>query len=221
MKLSAVLLARALGFIETFDLTPRGGVFYPDLVKAIVERYRFQRFPQKVEEFDEQKGVEFWSGEVNGQVIDKLVIYNSGILIDTRTDTQTSRALIEDALLWAKSRFEINYEPGTIRRFGYVSQVTFHSDMTLDGLNPALQRLSDRLSEAVSGIHGHSVRYQTSSIQVHHDPLARKNPIAGFTIFPRVDTPFSEKKYFSEAPVPTDVHIALLEEFERDILRHG
>ncbi len=147
------------------------------------------------------------------------MIYSNGILIDTRSNTETSQALIEEALSWAKPKFNLNYRPDMIRRFAYVSQLTFHSNISLNALNPALQKLADRLSAIVSEIHGEKVQYQTSSLQIHHDPLTRKNPIAGLTIFPRVETPFSENKYFSEAPLPTDTHLALLEEFEGDVLR--
>jgi hypothetical protein len=217
MKLSAVLLARALAFIETSDLNPRGRVYYPDVVRQLVERYSFQKFPQQLQDFDEQKGVEFLSGRSGSEVIDRMVIYGNGILVDTRSGTDTSRHLIEEALSWGKSELSLNYSPGMIRRFGYVSQLTFHSSVSLNVLNPALQRLSDRLTEIVSEIHGEKIRYQTASFQIQHDPLARKNSIAGFTIFPRVGTPFSENKYFSEAPLPTDKHIALLEDFEAEL----
>jgi len=190
-------------------------------VKRIVERYQFQKFPQQFQDFDEQKGIEFLSGKIGGEVIERLVIYNTGILIDTRSSTNASKALLEDALSWAKSTFGLNYQPEMIRRFGYVSQITFYSEVSLNELNPALQKLADRLTSIVSEIHGEKVQYQTSSLAIHHDPLTRKNGIAGLTIFPRADTPFSRNKYFSEAPLPTDTHIALLEEFEGDVLRQN
>jgi len=43
----AILLARTLGYVETFDLNPRGKVFFsPDVVQEIVQRYKFQKFPK-------------------------------------------------------------------------------------------------------------------------------------------------------------------------------
>ena len=53
MKLSAVILARVLAYVESFDLNPRGKVYYPDIVRALAERYNFQKFPQALEEFNE------------------------------------------------------------------------------------------------------------------------------------------------------------------------
>lgn len=221
MQLSAVLLARAIGFIETYDLNPKGRVFFPDVVKAIVERYNFQKFPLEFKDFNEQSGVEFFAGRIGNDVIDRLVIYNSGILVDTRSNTKTAQSMVEDALTWAMAKFDLNYRPGMVKRFVYLSQLTFYSEVSLNALSPALQKLADRVTAEVSKILGEKIEYQTTSLAVQHDPLARKNPIAGFTIQPRVDTPFTERKYFSEAGLPTDLHLAILKEFEADMMHVG
>jgi len=214
MKLSAVLLARAIGFVETFDLSPKTSIFYPELVKEIVAHYNFQKFPKEFKDFDEQKGVEFLQGKYGDMVIDKAVIYSNGLLIDTRENTKISEQLIEEALVWGKSKFGLAYHSGLIRRVGYLSQLTFYSDVPLNALNPALKKLSDRITSAVTEIHKEPLDYQTTGVVIAHDPLKRKNPLAAFTILPRVETPLSEHKYFSEAPLPTDLHWELLEEFE-------
>ena len=46
MELAAIHLARAMAFIEPIDLNPKGKVFYPDLVKLIVNRYKFGNSPK-------------------------------------------------------------------------------------------------------------------------------------------------------------------------------
>jgi hypothetical protein len=214
MQQAAVILARAIGFVEIFDLIPTGSIFYPDFVKEVVARYNFQKFPQEFKDFDEQKGVEFLQGKSGDNVIEKAIVYNNGILFETRSNTKISQALIEDALVWAKSKFGLAYESGTIKRFAYVSQLTFYSDVTLDALNPALKRLAQRVTSAVSEIHKEQIDYQATVILIQHDLLKRKNALAGFTIAPRIETPLSDHKYFSEAPLPTDLHWEFLEEFE-------
>jgi len=54
--------------------------------------------------------------------------------------------------------------------------------------------------------------------RISHDPTARKYGIASLSIEHRVNSLFAENKYFSEAPLPTDLHIKFLEEFEVDVL---
>lgn len=216
MQLSAVILARVLGYIETFDLG-QGKVFFPDLIPHILERYKFQKFPQTIEQFDESKGVEFLEGKIGGNVIQKFTIWNTLLVVETRTNTTDSKRILEEMLLWGAERFGLNYKPGMLKRFAYVSDLSFYSDVPILNVNPALTNLAQKTSATLSEIWQEPVKYEPITFSVGHDPLARKYGIAPFSISRRAETRFSENKYFSEAPLPTDMHLQLLEEFERTI----
>jgi hypothetical protein len=106
-----------------------------------------------------------------------------------------------------------------IRHWGYISQISFNSDFPLlSSLSKPLQNLARKAGEAVSGFFGEALPYEASKVIVGHDPTARKNAIAGITIEHRIDVPFGENRFFSEAPLPTDLHIRFLEELEADAL---
>jgi hypothetical protein len=221
MKRSSVVLARYLGFVETFDLSPDGRIFFPELAKALVDRYQFQRFPKEPGDFDEAKGIEFTEGRRGKDVIWRIIIYNFAVLIETRLNTKLSEELLEEALLWASEQFGLSYEPGMIKRRAYVSQLTFYSEATLNLLNPVLERMSERITDAVSEFQKTRIEYQTTTFGIHHDHTTRKAPMAGFIIQPRAETPLEDHKYFSEAPLPTDLHWELLEELESSLLGKG
>lgn len=217
MELAAIHLARAMAFIEPIDLNPRGKVFYPDLVTALVSRYGFKRFPQKLEEFDETKGIVFAQGKIGSAVIEQFIIYGYGMLIDTRVSTQESKRLLEEAIRWGSK--ELGLVNRSIARWQYASQLTFHSDVPLTMLHPAVERIAGQTAKAVSELLGEPIKYELTAILIDHDPLARKHPVGRLSIQRRENTPFSENKYFSDAPLPTDTHISLLEQFEADIAR--
>jgi len=218
MQLSAVLLARTLLFIESFDLNPRGKAYYPDIVQGIVEQCGFQKFPQKLEDFNEEKGVEFVGGRWGGVTIEMLTIYRNGLRVDTRVSTAESERILEEALLWAVLKFGLVYDPKMITRRGYVSNLTFHSDVPILGKNNSpVSKLAQRGNEALAKITGDQTPWQPTVLTLHSDQLPRKPLHAPFTIQRRAETAFSENKYFSEAPLPTDIHISLLEKFEDDI----
>jgi len=221
VQLSSVLLARVLGFVETLDLNPRGKVYFPDIVSKLVERYGFQKFPQKLEEFDESKGVEFREGRIGHKTIEKLVIWTSILVLETRSNTTESRQILEDMLEWGAANAGLNYRPGMIKRFAYVSDLTFYSDVPILSVNPALIKLAAKTSAALTDIWQEPIQYEPANLAVAHDPMARKYGIAPFSITHRAEARFSENKYFSEAPLPTDKHIALLEEFEAEIKRQA
>lgn len=218
MKLSAILLARTLAFVEIYDLDPRGKLFAPDFIRTVAERYKFQRLPKPEER--EKEGIIFEEGKFGGKVIVKLTIYDAMIKLETRSNTADSKQLIEEMLAWGAAKFDLHYSPGSIKRFAYISDLTFHSDVPL--LDAACQPLIDlaaRTSAALSEMWQEPVQYYPSNLAVGHDPMARKNGIAPFSIAHRVEARYSENKYFSEAPLPTDTHIAFLEEFEAGIRR--
>jgi hypothetical protein len=212
-------MARSVWQVETNDLNPRGSVPFRPLLDGIVRRFSFQKFPKAYEEMDEQKGVSFESGFINGVTVERLQIFNTGLVLDTRTSTDASDTILEESLLWAAEEFGLNYQPGIIRRKHYVSQLTFYSDVPLlRALNPVLEKLSNRVTAAVSGLAGEDISYEPSSFHIQHDMLTRKYSVASFTVQRRADTPFRESKYFSEAPLQTSLHETLLAELEADIL---
>jgi hypothetical protein len=129
MEIAAILLARAMGFVEPIELNPKAKVFYLDLVKALVARYNFQKFPQKPEDFDEAKGITFASGKFEGVTIEQLTIYKYGIVVDTRVSTQDSKRLLEEAIQWGSKELGLVAKP--IQRWQYASQIIFHSKVPL------------------------------------------------------------------------------------------
>jgi hypothetical protein len=217
MKLSAILLARVLGYVEIFDLSPRGRVFLPEIVPEIVKRYHFQKFPQTLEDFDESKGIEFREGKIGDKVIQKFVIWNTLLVVETRSNTDDSKKILEDMLAWGAEKFGLNYRAGMISRFAYVSDLSFYSDFPLLSVSPTLAALAAKTGKALSDIWQEPVQYEPLNLTVGHDPMARKYGIAPFSITRRAESRFSENKYFSEAPLPTDMHWKFLEEYERDL----
>lgn len=219
MKLAAVILARTLAYVEIFDLSPRGKVFLPDVVAGIAERYKFLKFPTKPEDFDESKGIVFEEGKIGNKVIQKFTIFSTLLVLETRSSTDDSQQIIEDMLLWGAAKFGIDYTPKGIKRHAYVSGISFYSDIPILTVSSVLHTLSEKTSAALSEIWQEPVHYETVGIAVGHDSMARKYGIAQFTLTRRAEAKFSENKYYSEAPLPTDMHMALLEEFEAGVRR--
>jgi hypothetical protein len=217
MEVAAVLLAGAMAWVEPSDLNPKALVFYPDLVKALVARYGFQKFPQKLEEFDEAKGVTFAAGRFGNTVIEQLVLYTYGIVLDTRMNTDESKRVLEEGLEWGRKDLGLTFKTSMIRRWRYASNLLLHSDVDLTNIHGACRGLSNGITESVRGVMQEELPYEITSIVVNYDQLTRKHPLGRFSIQRRDNTPFSDNKVFSDAPLPTDVHIKLLDKFEKDI----
>ncbi|HVC46283.1 MAG TPA: hypothetical protein VND90_03460 [Terracidiphilus sp.] len=215
MKLSAVLLARYYGLVQIEDLNSNGTVYYPEVVAALVERYGFMKFPQKIEEFDESKGIEFTGGRIGKYVIEKLMIFNSGIYIDTLADTATSETIWYDLMEWAVGKFELTFRRDMVTRAAYVSHVTFHSDAPILAVHPLLSKIARRVSDEVAENFKQNLEYEPATVGLSFDTLSTKFGVAGFSVQKREGVAFWENKYFSAAPLKTSVHLELLEEWEK------
>jgi len=219
MNILAVTKARALAFLEIDELNRNGKVRFFDCIASIVEKYRFAVFPQKTEDFDlDNKGVHFESGKAGDLAIDSLVIYNRAIVVDTFSTTDDSQRIVQEMLEWGAGSLGLTYSPEQITRWGYISDLLFSTEFPLLAtFSSPLEKLARKTSAFTDKNFG-NLPYQAMSVTVGHDPTVRKNAIAGFLITHRIDTRFDQNRYFSEAPLPTNLHIKCLEEFEVDVL---
>jgi hypothetical protein len=218
MEITAVMLARIVAFVEVQELNPKGKAYYPDIVAALVERFNFRVYPTKPEEFDESKGVQFADGKFGEGTIDRLQIFTHGIIVDTRVSTDVSEKLLRDTLVWANSKLGLHFEDRMIKRRGFGSQLTFESEMDLSQLNPVMRRISKSISSKLSGTMGQPATYEPTGILFNLDQSISKLTPGTFTIERRAEVPFSEKKYFSNAPLATQDHIDLLVDFETTLV---
>jgi hypothetical protein len=215
MQLSAVLLARVAFFVESVDLNPRGQAFYPAVIRGLVEHYQFQSFPQKLEDYDEQKGVTLAVGRSGDRTIDKVVIYSWGLTIDTTSSTSDAEQLLDEALRWSAANLRLTYDRAMIKRKAYLSQVTFYSDAALLPLNPLFDGIAKTVSDTVTSNLKLPYRFRPVGILLGADPEEQVIPVQRFSIERRERIAFSENKYFSSAPIPTELHLRLLDEYEK------
>ena len=218
MELKAVITARILGFLELAALNPEGRIFFPSIVSRLVERFSFQKYPTVPEQFDESKGVEFLDGQWDGVNVSKLVIYNNGFLVDTQSSTSESEQILLASLEWAKKEIGITFAPEMIYRKRYLSDLVVSTDVPiLDGFEP-LNKLKTNLSDAMEAILDERLQYGAIRLDVDFERFQRQAPIAPLTIQRRTDYAFADNGYFSEAPLPSELHFDLLEEYEKDVV---
>jgi hypothetical protein len=218
MEITAVMLARVVAFIEVQELNPKGKAYYPDIAAALVKKFNFQVYPTKPEDFDEAKGVRFAEGKFGNGTLDQLQIFTHGLILDTRLSTDGSEKLLYQTLAWAKSELGLHFEERMIKRKGYGSQLTFESDMNLSKLNSAVGDIAESLSSKLSTGMGQGVTYEPIALLFNLDQSITKLTPGVFSIERRADVPFTDKKYFSNAPLGTHDHIELLNTFETYLL---
>ncbi len=214
MQLQSVLLARVFLLFLTTSLDRDGHLYFPDLVEALVKKYRFTKYPQKPEELVAQNGINFEMGESGGTVIDKISIFPGGIALDTRKGTDTSGKLLGELLEWAVAEFELQFRPEFMRRKVYVGTLLVQTDVPLIEVNPVLRRIAEIVTKQVQGDTERVLVYTPTSLGIGYDKQTTAFAPSAFTVDRREGIPFSDNVYFSNAPLPTQLHLELLGEIE-------
>lgn len=211
MELSAILMARVSAFLEVETLDPQGRVSPLEAFRSLIDRYSFAKTSQKLEEFDLQKGLEFSFGKLGNVNIDRLTIFNNGIVIDTRSSTEDSEAVLRDFLEAIRNNFGATTK---VFRHMFLSQLSFRSNMRLVALHPALQEISDLLASSVSQDLMQSLSFEPVAFILNTDLSQVKVEPGSFTIERRGGVPFTDSAYFSSAPIRTAKHIEVIQQLE-------
>jgi hypothetical protein len=237
MKLLHTKLARSIFLFDLRDLNPKGKDLLGDLVGWIKDTYNFAVAPDPDNPIPNQVptatpttpqsappqaqgGLIFQRGNFQAKEeifveIASLTIYDDGIVIDTTSSTDLGDQFADHLLKTAASEFMLSYDAETIRRKLYLSQLIVRSEMILESLNPSLAAFSEKLPMTLAG--GHPLRFGVGSIGFWSEPSD-----AGlhrlFRIERQLGRAFSEQRFYSEVPLQTRVHVALLEEFEKLVM---
>ncbi len=213
MKLLSVYLARAIWLGHVLDFNPKGVSLYQALSPFLVDTYKFRKFPSSAESADMTKGISFQDGEFTAgeeyPMAVNFTIYNDGLIADTISSTNYSEAFLNDLFVKFSVLFTMPDYRSIIRRKAYLSQIFVTTGRSIEFLNPKLNQISKYLSENVE----EDKAFQVGGISFWPDQISKVNP-APFTFERASNVPFSENRYYSAAPLPTDKHLELLDKLE-------
>jgi hypothetical protein len=195
-------------FMDVNDLNPGGKDIFAHLIPALTDVYNFKTSPQPTDDFKE--GMKFTNGEFvkdDGTVLAlNITVFTDGIFADTFSSSDDSERVLEEALSGLPA-FGFSYDPSMIRKKAYDSQLHVYCSRRLSTLNPKLAELAAKLSTE-----GQST-FDFSAIEFWPDQtLVFKPP--RFSFQKKIGDAFAENRYWSQAPLPTDKHLQVLNELE-------
>ena len=216
MKIENVLSAKSIWFMDIAKLNPRGRNLYRVIVPLLVQWYGFKE-PQ--EPFDERSGVRFLNGEFSptqdGRDLTgvNLTIYFNGVVVQTQTSTDDSDRFLQQALTRLTKDGHIAYRTDLVDRKGYISEVVARADRPLT-LLPQLADFCKVLSNAVYPNRTETV-FKPSGIIFDTEPELTHRMNQVFSFERRHGEPWSENLYFSQGPLSTSQHGAILNDLEQ------
>jgi hypothetical protein len=219
MELLAVRTARIICYLNAEELNPNGRPIAHDYMNAFVERYSFIKRPTTADEIldTSNKGITFEMGKFGDVGINKVILFDWGVVVETSTSTDACEEILQDILKWGAERFGLSNRPSLISQTNYLSELVFSSDMVLPTISPKLQFLGKEITDLVASYLGNSLPFEAIGITVSFDGTQTKQLNTPFQIQRLTDSPFSLKKYYSGAPLRTFDHVRLLNQFEKVI----
>jgi len=210
------MAAKAIWLFDLNDLNPRGKDVGGDLIDWLKGSYYFEKAPESPTELDpESKGLNFERGRFQVKeeiyITVDLQVFSDGLVANSRSSTQDTERFIEDVLRNMVTEFSLAYDPAIIRSKMHRSELTVVLDKDISMLNPKLQSFADK----ISALCGNQIPpFRPTKIGFTTDIFRSIWKVSDFYIEPKVGFSLDDRKYFSRAPVHTEQHLELLQEFE-------
>jgi hypothetical protein len=225
VKVRSVIAAQAVRY-RKFDAQLGWGL---EVLNALQAKYAFLVMPQPADIFqaqpDPDKPIVFSRGRFvrDGQVklIDHLQIYQLAAAAVTSTSTDDSDFFLDDAAEWAVKTFNVTLTDIVSTRI-YVSQLEVEFERPIPDLFPALQSVAEEISTLRLNYNAPPLKYSLAGLTLAYDLYESKPPApASFIIERRASFPYDTNLFFCQAPLTTNDHIRVLEQFERTLLKRG
>jgi hypothetical protein len=216
MKLVAYDTGQTLFMILLDEARPLSGVYLPDLIKEVGERYALALKSTDLAEAI-KSGVKYQVGRLSEEnktiAIKQLDLYNDGILITT-CSTDDTETVFSDLSAWLKSNFGFR-DPVTSIRRKYFSSVVVDFDKPLERLLSAFSEITSDYATMLKSHNNVDASPSLYRIALSADP--RELPQftqTQFLIERRNDAAFSLNRYIATAPLASDKLLSLLERLE-------
>jgi hypothetical protein len=212
MEFKSFLANQAIRYVEDnkAEYAPQSPVPF---IRRFEELYGFAQVPRTLAELDFKAGVTFLRGYFKGKIIDKLQIYENGMLCEARESNALCDEFLGEIFDWLPKIIDRPVKQKNTKAYISQMEVTTSVDMMT-----VFNKLSDvgRLIAVLLESYGQeSDAYIASGFKMHYDTLGKPFPRGLEFVFERrANEPFDKNVYFTSAPLRTDDHLKVLAAIE-------
>ena len=213
MKLLAIEMSRVTAL---FRMTRASGQSYlPHLAAQVAERYGFGSAPHSIEELGGNKA-EFRHGLFEGNAVETLDVYNDGIIVTSRSDTDFIDKFIDDLVTWLENDHGFSViETHTVSKM-YDSTLLVETDRDVFQPFGAYAEILRMIEMALQDASGLEIAYQNYGLMLSVDQT--RNPAlkpASFRFERKEGVEFSRHQFYAAAPLKTKQHLEILERLDQ------
>lgn len=185
-------------------------LFPPRLSDLIKDRYSFVEYPKSVEEYSGGAGLQYRYGYYGDFIIDKAVVYNDAIFVTASVHSDRLDVLIDDIILQIEGEFSVTLDKTNAISL-YNSKIEIEAGGGFSGWLKQLEPVQ-RFLESAARRNGIDVKsYEVGGVSVSGEGDGDIKP-GRFLFERRVNHPFGDNMFFSEAPLSTSEHFGLISE---------
>jgi hypothetical protein len=204
------------------EILPLGGADGPKTIAAIASKYQFTHPPANPTGEDiDKNGVKFAGGQMirDGRVanITEFIVFNDGI-VSASASTEAAEAFLRDIYAFLVSEFAFREITSEVKKVN-LSSVVVELKTSLNALVHGNKKEIGLIGRHLNAIDSTDFSVELARIDfvLNKDPEFRPPNVPRLTIEKRANTPFSQHRYFSVAPIHTTEHLEILEQIERGL----
>jgi hypothetical protein len=209
MELVAIDNSRVLRLFLTRRLS--GQMYMPELCRSYSERYHFVVSPQSFEDMTSDP-VSFSHGLFASSAIDQFSIYEDGVTVSAKADTELLDAFLDDVIDWSKTKFGLDRVETQAVSKSYESHIVFRSKKNILRPLSAYHEVASVIATGFKKATGQVAAFEPAGFVVMAadlSPAAVLKPIH-FSMVRRGEPGY----YLSSAPMRTKDHLAVLSQLE-------
>ncbi len=181
----------------------------PTLVRDLMAEFAFATGPTAFANAETQ--LEFTHGVVDGAAIQKLGIYNDGIVVNAASPTDVLDGVIDYLFAWTTKKYGVTLIETHAFKKLYESNVVVKASPSFLAVNKKLQRLQKELQASLKVSSGVDEPFEIAALSISLDlQTMRGMKPAPFRVVRHATADFSSNLYQSTAPLPTDSHLRML-----------
>jgi hypothetical protein len=213
MKFKAFMTSQTIRFFE--ETGPVMEVRSPvPLIKGLQESYGFVQVPLTLAELDFKAGVTFLRGYFRGKIIEKLQVYENGLLCEANEDTNLADEFLSEVLTWAAQKHNLPVRESGVK--AYISQLEVISSIDMESKLSHLSAVGKLLAECLKQYGQPVADYGVIGLRMHYDSMAVPIPRPPQFVFERrLGQQYSTNEFFTSAPVRTEDHLKILSALEK------
>lgn len=212
MKLENIIVSQAIRFGKISGKNG-GNIYGLNLSKLCEQRYGFLQAPRALEDYSLANGVTFLHGYFQDRfVIDKFQVFENGLLVEAKVDTQECENFLDDIAKWAidQGGFTFTQDPNVPKLF--LSNIEVKSNISLSS---TFEKISDLGKEIANVMRGYGHITPDWSLTGLSFGNGGAGDMSSFKFEPREGTPPPKDVFFASARMRTKDHLHVLETLEK------